>query len=184
MAWPPVAAALADDLVAAGPSPVGDGGLPIPVAGTASARLLAADVGAGIWPADGGLPIPVAGTVSALLLAADVGAGIWPADGSLPGPPPEGGVGCVVSAPPLIAAPPARRDPSSRICAAATSFATDAARAATVNIPSTDFRMGRTPHLESRTRKGTAPFSRYELRRQQMFGQNVACAVQYQTQEQ
>src|SRR5262249_11002812 len=111
MAWPPVAAALADDLVAAGPSPVGDGGLPIPVAGTVSARLLAADVGAGIWPADG----------------------------SLPGPPPEGGVGCVVSAPPLIAAPPARRDPSSRICGAATSIATDAARAATVNIPSTDF---------------------------------------------
>src|SRR5262245_35050976 len=156
MAWPPVAAALADDLVAAGPSPVGDGGLPIPVAGTALARLLAADVGAGIWPADGGLPIPVAGTVSALLLAADVGAGIWPADGSLPGPPPEGGVGCVVSAPPLIAAPPARRDPSSRICAAATSIATDAARAATVNIPSTDFRMD-PPFRQSYTMGNRSP---------------------------
>src|SRR5215475_13243104 len=128
MAWPPVAAALADDLVAAGPSPVGDGGLPIPVAGTASARLLAADVGAGIWPADG----------------------------SLPGPPPEGGVGCVVSAPPLIAAPPPRRDPSSRICAAATSIATDAARAATVNIPSTDLRMD-PPFRQSYTMGNRSP---------------------------
>src|SRR5262245_21907692 len=111
MAWRPVAAALADDPVAAGHSPVGDGGLPMPVAGTASARLLADDLVVGIWPAYGGLTMPVAGTVSARLLAAGVGAGIWPSDGSFPGPPPDGGVCCVVSAPPLIAAPPARRDP-------------------------------------------------------------------------
>jgi hypothetical protein len=107
---------------------------------------------------DGGLPIPVAGTVSARLLAADVGAGIWPADGSLPGPPPDGGVGCVAAAPPPVAAPPAR-DPSlsAALCAAATSIATDAARAATVNIPSTDLRMESSAFRQSYAKGNRSP---------------------------
>src|SRR5262249_37893514 len=101
----PVAAALADDLVVAVLSPVGDGGLPIPVGAGVSTR----------W------------------LAADVGLGISPADGSFPGP--DGG-GCETAAPPLVAAL-APRDPSllSPLCAAARSNVTDAASAATVNIP-------------------------------------------------
>jgi hypothetical protein len=133
----PVAAALADDLVVAVLSPVGDGGLPIPVGAGVSTRWLAADVGLGISPADGGLPIPVCAGVSTRLLAADVGAGISPADGSFPGP--DGG-GCVAAAPPLVAAG-APRSLLSPLCAAATSNVTDAASAATVNIPTTDLRM-------------------------------------------
>ena len=183
----PVAAALADDLVVAVLSPVGDGGLPIPVGAGVSTRWLAADVGLGISPADGGLPIPVDAGVSTRLLAADVGAEISPADGSFPGP--DGG-GCETAAPPLVAAL-APRVPSllSPLCAAATSNVTDAASAATVNIPSNDLRKDPSKS-DSRTRRGMLS-SPYASKRQQTFEKNVACvpkfnnaAVQHQTQVQ
>src|SRR5215471_7874552 len=64
----PVAAALADDLVVAVLSPVGDGGLPIPVGAGVSTRWLAADVGLGISPADGSFPGPDGGGCDAAAL--------------------------------------------------------------------------------------------------------------------